>query len=557
MRVLRHLACSTLGAAVLLAFTPVALGQNAAAEPSKADVDAIRREMRQLQQDYEGRIQALEQRLREMETRQQTTQTKAEEASQAIAKVNERIPPPSPTAVLGDSNVTESRQRGIRETENTLLRDRVDRILNDYIDIGGYFRAGYGLNDQGGVQVAFGAPGAQSKYRLGNEPENYGELVFGKNWYLPETFSQDRDPSLPAKGPVARVQIRPTFYNAYDSGSLDVGLGEAWASIGDVFESQPELSFWAGQRFYRRFDIHLIDFFFWNMTGAGGGVEGFKLGPGKLALAWLGASSGSAGYPEVGQLPPPQNGSGFSKHNLDLRYYDLPVPLGTLELGAIYSRAEGTTDLADLPIPGLDGFSVNAVHRAPRFLSATGENTLSVQYGYQSGDTFTTGFDLFSVINPYVLPDGQVVQPGTYILPALKNSWRFRVTESFITQPCTWFSIQPVAVYEYTDYQGVFGVQQWASLGARPILHLSKYFSLAFEGGIDWVTRTEQEDGWLYKLTFAPQVSLGRAYLSRPVVRFFVTYAGWSQGFQGEIGSSSYDRRTDGLTYGAQMEAWW
>ena len=39
--------------------------------------------------------------------------------------------------------------------------------------------------------VAFQAPGAVSKYRLGNEAETYGELILGKNFYLPGIFNLD------------------------------------------------------------------------------------------------------------------------------------------------------------------------------------------------------------------------------------------------------------------------------------------------------------------------------------------------------------------------------
>src|SRR5262249_8539541 len=53
----------------------------------------------------------------------------------------------------------------------------------------GYFRSGYGLNSQGGQQVAFQAPGAGAKYRLGNEAETYGELIFVNNWLNPERHS--------------------------------------------------------------------------------------------------------------------------------------------------------------------------------------------------------------------------------------------------------------------------------------------------------------------------------------------------------------------------------
>src|SRR5262249_38294897 len=50
----------------------------------------------------------------------------------------------------------------------------------------GYFRSGYGLTSAGGQQVAFQAPGADAKYRLGNEAETYAELIFVNNWTNPE-----------------------------------------------------------------------------------------------------------------------------------------------------------------------------------------------------------------------------------------------------------------------------------------------------------------------------------------------------------------------------------
>src|SRR5262249_59866261 len=50
----------------------------------------------------------------------------------------------------------------------------------------GYFRSGYGQNSAGGQQVAFQAPGAGAKYRLGNEAETYGEFIFVNNWLNPD-----------------------------------------------------------------------------------------------------------------------------------------------------------------------------------------------------------------------------------------------------------------------------------------------------------------------------------------------------------------------------------
>ncbi len=107
-------------------------------------------------------------------------------------------------------------------------------------------RAGYGRNNQGGPQVGFQAPGALAKYRLGNEAENYGELAFGKNWYVPGIFSADpkQRPDGTPTGPIARTQVRLSFYNPYtaynSSAGTDFAVPEAWASIGNVV-GQPAL----------------------------------------------------------------------------------------------------------------------------------------------------------------------------------------------------------------------------------------------------------------------------------------------------------------------------
>jgi maltoporin len=46
------------------------------------------------------------------------------------------------------------------------------------------------------------------------------------------------------------------------------------------------LTFWAGQRYYRRDDIHIHDFYWRDFTGIGAGVEGINIGDSKLAVAY-------------------------------------------------------------------------------------------------------------------------------------------------------------------------------------------------------------------------------------------------------------------------------
>jgi maltoporin len=321
-------------------------------------------------------------------------------------------------------------------------------------------------------------------------------------------------------------------------------MQEAWASIGNVVAAQPSLKFWAGSRFYRRHDIHINDFFFYNMSGSGGGVEDLELPFGKLGLAWIGAASRS-GFSDLPE-PDAENEAGFSKGNWDLRLYDVPLPLGKGEFGLLYARADSGQDAAGNSAPDSDGLAFSFVHTREAFLSTDGLNKFSLQFGTGAAKTFTSGFETFALTN------------GVFIRPDERDSWRFRVTEHFTANVTEHFSIGPALVYQLTDYQDSAGRVHWASAGMRPIWHFNKYISLAFEGGVDWISdEVADTSAALYKLTIAPQVSLGGRFMSRPVIRAFLTYARWGDDFVGQVGGTDYLAEDAGLSYGVQMEAWW
>lgn len=40
----------------------------------------------------------------------------------------------------------------------------------------------------------------------------------------------------------------------------------------------PGSTLWAGKRFYQRHDVHMIDFYYWDISGPGAGLENVDLG---------------------------------------------------------------------------------------------------------------------------------------------------------------------------------------------------------------------------------------------------------------------------------------
>jgi maltoporin len=67
-------------------------------------------------------------------------------------------------------------------------------------------------------------------------------------------------------------------------------LREAFVQVGNVLQSNPSAQFWAGERYYRRLNIDINDFYFLDMSGYGGGVENLNVGVGKLSVAYLGGA---------------------------------------------------------------------------------------------------------------------------------------------------------------------------------------------------------------------------------------------------------------------------
>src|SRR5688572_12820421 len=450
-------------------------------------------------------------------------QPEAEESEAAVSEEKHRV-----RALLEQEFRSDTETRD-EPNEARRLADRLEEVLSDFVDIGGYVRAGYARSGAGGAMSAFQAPGAASKYRLGNEAENYAELILSKNFYLPGVFHLDEglraDGNL--EGPIARVQLRMSFMNPYAAfGSADatsVGLPEAWASVGNVLPFAPSTKFWAGNRFYRRHDIHIVDFFFWNTSGGGGGIEDIPFGPGHLALAWIGwgSTSGLSYLPE----PDPENRAGFSKSTYDLRAYDLPFLFGHLELGLAFSHVVSGVDESQRQGPKSHGFAGALVHTVPEFISDDGVQKFSIQYGTGPARTFTAGFETVS------LPE------GTFIRPEENNFTRLRLTESFTANLGEYFSLGPVLVFQL-DREGSSDTDKlWASGGARPIVHFTRHVNLAVEGGVDWVKDTAAgTQGTLGKITVAPQISIANRWASRPVVRAFWTAAFWSEDFVGQVG---------------------
>ena len=490
----------------------------------------LQTELQQLKQEYEQRIVDLEGRIALLEKQNAAIAAATEKNTTSVTDLKTEAEEQNPQAPA-DKLTRDERTKILQEqAANTprydLVRDAEERIaaLTEQLKVfefHGYIRSGTGLNGEGGQMVAFQAPGAYAKYRLGNEADTYGELIFVNNW-----VNSKRDPEKAWMKTNVTVQADTTQSTNYAS-TDHFRLREAFVQTGNLFESQPNAKFWAGERYYRRLNIDINDFFILDTSGYGGGVEDVNLKFAQFSAAYLGGAREDIVT---------DNGN-YAKSNLDLRLYGIKTPWGRLGAWYDYAYSKGGKTVDNVQVPSVGGWALGVGHVRTEFLG--GYNRVSFQYGEGAASNFTTGIDT----------------PTQY----LKDSHTFRVTDNAVIQPNQYFGIQPLIVYQ-RQFSGNSqdGTNTWLSFGARPVIFFNEHMSLAFEGGFD---KTQSGvglyDGWLRKFTIAPQIGAGREFFSRPVLRAFFTYANWSDGLKGYVGGVPYKDKTSGITFGLQAETWW
>lgn len=551
---------------------------------AEVDLEKLQAQVKAIQESYEKQIEKLENRIGALEQDNARLKLKApilsaspefESLDQRITELESTVESASPLAQEGvrrskaNAEAIEKMEMSLqsRATETRdIYRNEADwpfdmakfYELPQPLEFHGYFRSGFGMNGEGGKMEAFKAPAAGAKYRLGNEAETYGEIGLTHNWLRLD------DPTL---APYVRTTVMLSYstgenftydsLNNTDQGN-DIALRQAFVEGGNVFPTNPEIKFWAGQRYYRRHDIHMNDFYYLDMSGYGGGVEDVPLGDfGKLAVAWLGGSVDN--YQT-------DNGD-VAKQNIDLRLYDIDALFGKVTFWADYSNTKGgevrnvfNEDGSRFDIGSSSGWAVGLIHRTNEpqpVVKTTSDGKAVASTTEEMSGGFLGGYNEFSI---------QYGEGAAYNFastldasgPDLDDAWRFRVTDNIVIQPSPHFSGQLVGVYEETSFGGPDSRERWVSVGMRPVYHFNDRWSIALEAGVDW---TESEplgtDGHLWKITLAPQLSRGGKFFSRPVIRPFLTYAKWSEDFKGRVGGTAYENATDGLSYGIQAEAWW
>src|SRR5271155_4108477 len=323
---------------------------------SASQTEDLQKQLDQLKQQYDQSMKEMQQRMAALEeqiVKQKVAQEQANEArKQEEAKKEPTLASieaaAEEAAIRAMHDQVGAKFQGGLSSEPTydLLNEADEKIAKLEEQVGtfefhGYLRSGYGLNSVGGQQVAFQAPGADAKYRLGNEAETYGEFIFVNNWLNPERASDKAWFRT-------EVMIEANTTNSASYANFPNGVGndqlrlrEAFVQGGPLLEFQPNAKFWAGERYSRRQHIEIDDFYPLDMSGYGAGVEDLNLRFGKLAVAFL-----SGARPDIVT----QNGN-LAKSNIDVRLYDLKGPFGLWAGWFNFATSKGGTTLAGPALP--------------------------------------------------------------------------------------------------------------------------------------------------------------------------------------------------------------
>ena len=376
------------------------------------------------------------------------------------------------------------------------------------VDWTGYMRGGPAATTVSGEsRQCYGLAGPGLKYRLGNECDFYGEFQLAQ--------------AVKADGVDFNAVLMTNYYSPQTESNNNYGIEQAYVEMKGV-DIAPQALFWMGKR-RDRDDVHIVDTFFVNMSGVGAGVENIDVGFGKFGFAGYKTDSGAVRNDDGSLSTTAHNNGGARLH---AQLYDIAVnPDGKLRVVATYSKSDSQGG-----IKGTNGFGLSAEHVQDKFFG--GGNHVWLQYA-QGATNINQGF-------------------GNLTAATGNKTWR-------IVESPSWqigaFGGQAIALYQHDEYDGGGSVKSM-SIGGRGSYALTKNLKFLTEIGYS----NRKPDGGssenLTKITIGPALSTGPDFWKRPELRLYVTYADFNKAAATDVANGLPTNKTNGVSYGAQVEIW-
>lgn len=372
------------------------------------------------------------------------------------------------------------------------------------VEVSGYFRTGIGGTNHGDMQECFKLTGALSKYRLGNECEQYGEI------FASQELAELQDHSK------IKINGMAQFYNDYGK-SLKFSGDSGYSRMNQIYLDWTNISFlngggiWAGRRYYNRNDINMSDFFYWNQSGTGFGIDHYKLD--QFALSYVFSRKDDLFQDKY-----------INRH--DFTVSDIKLNNNNqLNIGLSYIDHKN------------DGWALTMQNITSNILN--GKNTIALQYGEGAGMglSYTGDVSLDRENTALRILDVVDWQSSNHVLNG-----------------------QAQILYQINDYSKQETIK-WLSIGSRTSYIIDDNFKLTGEVGYDQI-KQGKETRDLTKITIAPTFSLkGTGFYDRPELRFYYTYAFWNDAEKKTRDLTHPDSRfyntSHGSNFGIQLEHSW
>lgn len=375
------------------------------------------------------------------------------------------------------------------------------------VDFSGYFRSATGVSTRGGSQVCFGLPGADTKWRLGNECD-----------YVIETTLDAKVADF--EGSQWRVRFMPSVYHAWgqavpvNADNLTARFGQAYA-YGNRISQLGNGTVWAGKRFYNRLATGINDQFLEINDGDGAGVENMELGFGKASAAFM--------------MTPDKDDPNNNRFSLPIRLTDIKtLPNGAL---SVYLTPSAQTRSRD-----------QATNTA--VAKESDGNALGI---YQTINGTLGGETLLGLKTDHL---GDTSNDRVVVQQTARIGSRTR--------------LDVVGEYRIKSQAGLRS--RWTAIGARTDTYISGPFRFLAELGQDRVTPDGGDVQVLTKLTLAAAISAGKEHDSRPTLRVYLTHAQWNEAARkvlkdtwvnGPRLNQVYGDGMSGTALGVQIETWW
>ncbi len=422
------------------------------------------------------------------------------------------------------------------------------------VDFHGYARAGINYSSQGGNAYCMNK---SLVGRLGNECDAYFELglvqeLYNKanNKFTLHTLlafdtkqSGDGNNSIDWQG--NNWQDGRAGHGSW--GGMRWGMEELYAD----YEMPSGMTLWAGKRFYKRKDIHILDYYYSHSSGFGVGIDNIALNNlGSLSFAFMKSQT------DVGAAANPVD-TNMNSYKLDARWDGIPLWAdATLDIDLIYAWQNLSENQKHL---GTDDS-----HNNPSFMGMIewtqgnffgGFNKLSFTFA-------TNGFDNLGLI-------GEAGDSGSVAFPYPTRGKAYRVIDWGVIEQSKWNLGYAVLFGHLSNDDankgwtaaGKTSVNNWTFI-IRPSYKWSDYTSTVLEYGYSniagsgrtWQLNKNDDRVSASKLTIAQQWSPSTQFWARPSIRVF---ASWLSGSLMSNQLTGYRDDNHEYIFGAQMEAWW